>query len=128
MLEKLAGVAVIAGLILSVVGEIIRANQIRTAGILLLLVTATVAGLRFIRFRLTNPEVELVGVCIEHKRLSSHYVLSIRTGWSEVYYGKAGLKTGDGIKVGDKIKVKVRGRYILEISRLSGPDGGGANA
>ncbi|MDD4237118.1 MAG: hypothetical protein PHT62_00985 [Desulfotomaculaceae bacterium] len=122
MLEKFAGIIVILGLILSVVGEIINSNQIRTYGILLLLATASVAGIRFIRFYLTNPEVELGGVCIEHKRLPTHCVLSIRTGWSEVYYGQASLKTCAGIKVGDKIKVKVRGRHILAVSSINGPD------
>lgn len=120
MLEKLAGIIVIMGLILSVVGEFMNANQIKTYGILLLLATATVAGIRYIRFYLNNPVVEFEGVCIEYKRLPTHCVLSIRTGWSDVYYGQAGLKTGAGIKVGDKIKVKVRGRYILEVSRLNG--------
>jgi len=119
MLEKLAGLAVVSGLILSVGGEIINSNQIKTAGILLLLATVTMAGIRFIRFHLNNPEVELVGVCIERKRLPSHFMLSIRTGWSEVYYGQASLKTGDGIKVGDKVKVKVRGKYILEASIIN---------
>lgn len=114
MLEKLAGIVVIIGLILSVAGEVINSNQIKTYGILLLLATVTVAGIRFIRFYLTNPVVELEGVCIEYKPLSTHCVIAIRTGWSDVYYGQASLKTGAGIKVGDKIKVKVRGRYILE--------------
>lgn len=118
MLEKLAGIIVVSGLILSVVGEIINSNQIRNYGILLLLATVTVAGIRFIRFRLTNPVVEFEGVCIEYKRLSTHCVIAIRTGWSDVYYGQASLKTGEGIKTGDKIKVKVRGRYILEVSNL----------
>ncbi|TEB06839.1 hypothetical protein Psch_00372 [Pelotomaculum schinkii] len=122
MLEKLAGIIVILGLILSVVGEFINSNQIRTYGILLLLATVTVAGIRYIRFHLHNPAVEFEGVCIEYKRLSTHCVLSIRTGWSDVYYGQASLKTGAGIKVGDKIKVKVRGRYILEVSHLNGND------
>jgi hypothetical protein len=119
MLEKLAGIIVISGLVLSVTGEIINSNQIRTYGILLLLGMVTVAGIRFIRFHFTNPAIELVGVCIENKRLSTHCVLSIRTGWSDVYYGQASLKTGAGIKVGDKIKVKVKGRYILEASNLT---------
>lgn len=114
MLEKLAGIIVISGLILAVVGEVVNSNQIKIYGILLLLATVTVAGIRFIRFYLTNPVVELDGVCIEHKRFPTHCVISIRTGWSDVYYGQASLKTAAGIKVGDKIQVKVRGRYILE--------------
>jgi hypothetical protein len=55
-------------------------------------------------------------------------VLSIRTGWSDVYYGQASLKTGAGIKVGDKIKVKVKGRYIIEASNLTNLIDDGASA
>jgi hypothetical protein len=119
MLEKLAGIIVITGLILAVSGEIINSSQMRTYGILILLATVTVAGIRFFRFHLTNPAVELVGVCIEYKRLATHCVLSIRTGWSDVYYGQASLKTGAGIKAGDKIRVKVKGRYIIEACNLT---------
>jgi len=128
MWEKLAGVFVILGLILSVVGEFINSQQIRTYGILLLLVTFTVVGIKLIRFHLTNPAIELVGVCIENKRFPTHCVLSIRTGWSDLYCGQASLKNGAGIKVGDKIKVKVKGRYILEASNLTDQYDGGTSA
>lgn len=124
MLERFIGVFVFLGLVLAVGGEIANSDPIMSAGLLLLLVTATAAGIKYVRFHLTTPVIELSGVVIEYKSLPTYCILSLRTGLSGVYHGQASLKTGAGIVVGDKIKVKVKGKYILEAEKVNTNDKG----
>lgn len=118
MLEKIAGVAVLTGLLLSVVGAVMGYEDIKTAGNLMLLIIATVAGYRYLKFYATTPTGEFLGTCIEQKRFSSHYILTFKTGGTGTYSGRAGLQTGDKIKIGEKARVKVKGNVILEIYKL----------
>ncbi|MGI6493166.1 MAG: hypothetical protein GX949_00575 [Peptococcaceae bacterium] len=124
MLERFVGVFVFLGLVLAVGGEIANSDPIMSAGLLLLLVTATAAGIKYLRFHLTTPVFELSGVVTEYKSLPTYCILSLRTGLSDVYYGQASRKTGAGIKVGDRIQVKVKGKYILEAKKINTTDKG----
>jgi len=117
LLERIGGIAVLAGLIISVVGSVIENPDLKITGVLILLITATVAGYRFLKFHLTTPSIDLVGICIERKRLSSYYVISFRTG-GEIYSGRASLKMGERVKIGEKVRLKVKGPAILEITRI----------
>lgn len=119
MLEKLVGLIVLAGLILSVAGSIMSYESIKITGNLVLLITATIAGFMFIRFYVMTPINEFVGTCIEQKRFFSHYILTFRSGGSGIYSGRAGLQLGEKIKIGDKVKVKVKGQNILEINKIN---------
>ncbi len=118
MLERIGGIAVLAGLIISVAGSVIENPDLKITGVLILLITATVAGYRFLKFQLTTPTTDFVGICIERKRLSSYYVLSFRTGGVEIYSGRASLKMGEGVKIGERVSLKVKGPAILEITRI----------
>lgn len=118
MLERMAGIVVLAGLILSVAGAVMENQDLKTTGVLILLITATIAGYRFLKFQLTTPTSDFVGICIERKRLSSHYILSFRTGGVEIYSGRASLKMGEGVKTGERVRLKVKGPAILEITRI----------
>jgi hypothetical protein len=69
-----------------------------------------------LKFQLTTPSTDFVGICIERKRLSSYYVLSFRTG-GEIYSGRASLKMGEGVKIGERVRLKVKGPVILEIDK-----------
>ncbi len=117
MLERIAGVVVLLGLVLSVVGAILGNENIKTTGVLVLLITATVAGYRFLKFYVSHPTQELVGICTDQKRLSSHYVLTFRTG-AGIYSGQANLKLGAAIRVGEKARLKVKGHIITEIGKV----------
>ena len=117
MLERVAGVAVLAGLILSVVGSVIEHSDLKTSGVLILLITATIFGYRFLKFHVTTPISDFEGICIERKHLSSYYILSFRTGGAEIYSGRASLKMGKQVKMGERVKLKVKGPAILEISK-----------
>jgi len=117
LLERIGSIAVLAGLIISVVGSVIENQDLKTTGVLILLITATVAGYRFIKFHLTTPTSDFEGICIERKRLPTYYALSFRTG-GEIYSGRASLRTGEGVKIGEKVRLKVKGPAILEITRL----------
>ena len=116
MLERIGGIAVLAGLIISVAGSVIENQDLKITGVLILLITATVAGYRFLKFQLTTPSTDFVGICIVRKRLSSYYVLSFRTG-GEIYSGRASLKMGEGVKIGERVRLKVKGPVILEIDK-----------
>jgi hypothetical protein len=116
LLERVGGIAVLAGLIISVAGSVIENQDLKITGVLILLITATVAGYRFLKFQLTTPSTDFVGICIERKRLSSYYVLSFRTG-GEIYSGRASLKMGEGVKIGERVRLKVKGPVILEIDK-----------
>ena len=116
MLERIGGIAVLAGLIISVAGSVIENQDLKITGVLILLITATVAGYRFLKFQLTTPSTDFVGICIERKRLSSYYVLSFITG-GEIYSGRASLKMGEGVKIGERVRLKVKGPVILEIDK-----------
>lgn len=118
MLEKITGLAVLAGLILSVAGSVLGYENIKVTGNLLLLIIATVAGYRFLKFYAMNPTREFTGTCIEQKRFPSHYILSFRTGSIGLYSGRAGLELGDKIKMGETARVKVKGQVILEIDKV----------
>lgn len=118
MLEKTAGIIVLTGLILSVAGFVVGYENIKIAGNLILLITATIAGYRFLKFYATTPTSEFVGTCIEQKRFPSHYILSFRAGAAGMYSGRAGLQLGDQIKMGERARVKVKGPVILEINKL----------
>jgi len=118
MLEKLTGLAVLTGLILSVAGAVMNHENIKLTGNLFLLVIATVAGYRFIKFHALNPTREFTGTCVEQKRLPTHYLLTFRTGGAGLYSGRAGLGLGEKIKMGDTARVKVKGQVILEINKL----------
>lgn len=118
MLEKIAGFVVLTGLILSVAGALIGHENIKITGNLILLITATIAGYRFLKFYAITPTSEFVGTCIEQKRFSSHYILSFRAGGAGMYSGRAGLKLGEKIKMGERARIKMKGPVILEITKL----------
>lgn len=116
MLQKMTGLAVLTGLIISVTGSILNNKSMETAGIVILLVIATLAGYRFLKFSVLTPTSDIVGTCIGLKRLPTYYELSFRTG-TGVYSGQASLKTGSDLKVGDRVKLVVKGPVILEIHK-----------
>ncbi|MCL6634790.1 MAG: hypothetical protein K6T29_03345 [Peptococcaceae bacterium] len=119
MLEKLAGPMVLAGLILSVAGSVMEREEIKITGTLVLLIIATVAGYRFLKFHAMNPTREFIGTCIEQKKFPVHYILTFRTGSAGVYSGRAGLQLGEKVKMGETFRIKVKGNIILEIDRLT---------
>ncbi len=113
---KLAGIAVLTGMIISVTGSFLGNDQLKISGYLILLVIATLAGYRYLRFSTTTPVSEIAGTCVDMKRLSTHYVLSFRTG-SGIYSGQANLKVGSNINKGDRVSLKIKGPVILEINK-----------
>ena len=116
MLQKLTGIAVLAGLVISVTGSILENESIKLAGIVILLVIATLAGYRFLKFSLLTPTSNITGTCIGLKRLPTYYELSFRTV-TGVYTGQAGLKAGAEVKMGDRVKLLIKGPVILEIHK-----------
>lgn len=113
---KLAGIAVLTGMIISVTGSFLGNDQLKISGYLILLIIATLAGYRYLKFYGTTPVNEIAGTCIDMKRLSTHYVLSFRTG-SGIYSGQANLKVGSNISKGDRVSLKIKGPVILEINK-----------
>lgn len=118
MLQKLTGIAVLAGLVISVTGSILENENMKLTGIIMLLVIATLAGYRFLKFSALTPTSNISGTCIGIKRLSTYYALSFRTG-SGVYYGQAGLKIGNDLKIGDRVSLVIKGPIILEIHNIN---------
>jgi hypothetical protein len=116
MLQKLTGIAVLSGLIISVTGSILENENMKLAGIIILLVIATLAGYRFFKFSALTPTSNITGTCIGLKRLSTYYELSFRTG-AGVYSGQASLKLGNGLKIGDRVSLLIKGPVILEITK-----------
>ncbi len=119
MLEKIAGIIIMSGLILSVTGSIVGHETIKTAGNLTLLITIIVAGFMFLRYYITTPVIEFSGTCIEQKRYFSHYKITFRSGSSGIFSGRASLHLGENIKIGDKAKVKVKGQSILQLKKIN---------
>ncbi len=117
MIQKIGGIAVLAGLVLAVAGSFLVNENLKITGILILLFTATIAGYRFIKFSITVPTVDVIGKCVEKKQHTSYYIVSFRTG-NGVISGQASLKNGDLIKVGEKAKLKVKGPLIIEINKI----------
>jgi len=118
VVEKLVGIIIMSGLILSVTGSILGHEIIKTTGNLMLLITATIAGFMFLRFYITTPVNEFMGTCIEQKRYFSHYKITFRSGLAGIYTGRASLHLGEDIKIGDKAKVKIKGQSILQINKI----------
>ncbi len=116
MLQKITGVAVLAGLVISVTGSILVNENMKLAGILMLLVIATLAGYRFLKFSVLTPTSDIIGTCIGLKRFPTYYELSFRTN-TGVYSGQARPKIGGGVKIGDRVKLVVKGPVILEINK-----------
>ncbi len=116
MLQKLAGIAVLAGLVISVTGTILENENMKLAGILTLLVIASLAGYRFLKFSVFTPTSNITGTCIGLKRLPTYYELTFRTG-TGVYSGQAALKIGNGLKIGDRVNLLIKGPVILEIRK-----------
>ncbi|NLI14340.1 hypothetical protein [Pelotomaculum propionicicum] len=114
---KLAGIAVLAGMIISVTGSFLGNENLKISGYLILLVIATLAGYRFLRFSATTPVIEITGTCIDLKKLPTHYTLSLRTGVG-IYSGQANLKVAGDINKGDKLSLKVKGPVILEAKKI----------
>ncbi|MFA4884647.1 MAG: hypothetical protein WC601_02500 [Desulfotomaculaceae bacterium] len=113
---RLAGIAVLVGMIMSVTGSFLGNNNLKVSGYLMLLIIATLAGYRYLKFSATTPVSEIAGTCIDLKRLPTHYVLSFRTG-SGIYSGQAALKVGSNISKGDSVTLKIKGPVILEINK-----------
>lgn len=116
MLQKMAGVGVLAGLVISVIGSVLENENMKLAGIVTLLAIATLAGYRFLKFSVFTPTSNITGTCIGLKRLPTYYELSFRTT-TGVYNGQAGLKTGSEIKIGDRVRLLIKGPVILEIHK-----------
>lgn len=119
MLEKFTGIVILAGIVLSVYGAVINREDLKITGVVVLLTIATVAFYRYLKFYALTPTRELTGICLEHKRIASHYILSFKTGSGEVYAGRAGLQLGENIKLGERARLKVKGPVILEINKLT---------
>lgn len=113
---KLAGIMVLAGMVMSVSGSFLGNDNLRISGYLILLIIATLAGYRYLRFYATTPVSEIAGTCIELKRLPTHYVISFRTG-TGIYSGQASLKIGGTVNKGDRVSLKIKGPVILEINK-----------
>ncbi|NQS75007.1 MAG: hypothetical protein HQP61_00995 [Peptococcaceae bacterium] len=116
MLQKMAGLAVLAGLIITVAGSITVNEDLRLTGIVILLVIATVAGYRLLKFSLLTPTSNIIGTCIGLKRGPTYYELSFRTP-SGIYNGQARLQIGRDIQIGDRVKLVIKGPVILEIHK-----------
>lgn len=116
-MEKITGLVVVAGLFLSVAGAVMGYENIKNSGNLILLVIATVAGYRYLKFHATTPTSEFVGTCLEQKRFSTHYVITFRAGGAGKYSGRAAIKLGEQIKMGERARVKVKGPLIIEINK-----------
>lgn len=116
MLQRITGIAVLAGLVISVTGTILENENMKLAGIVTLLVIATLAGYRFLKFSVFTPTSNINGTCIGLKRLPTYYELTFRTG-TGVYSGQASLKTGNGLKIGDRVNLLIKGPVILEIRK-----------
>jgi hypothetical protein len=116
MLQKLAGIAVLAGLVISLAGSILENESMKLTGVLTLLVIATLAAYRFFKFTVLTPTTKISGTCIGIKRLLTYYELSFRTG-AGVYNGQASLKIFSDLKIGDKVSLVTKGPVILEIHK-----------
>ena len=116
MLQKITGIAVLAGLAISVTGSILVNENMKLAGIVILLVIATLAGYRFLKFSALTPTSNIIGTCIGLKRYSTYYELSFRTS-TGVYNGQARLQIGSEHKIGDRVKLVIKGPVILEIHK-----------
>lgn len=116
MLQRLTGIAVLAGLVISVTGSILENENLKLSGIILLLVIATLAGYRFLKFSALTPTRTIYGTCIGLKRLSTYYEFSFRTS-TGVYNGQASLKIGNDLKIGDRVELVIKGPVILEIRK-----------
>jgi hypothetical protein len=114
MLQKLAGIAVLAGLVISLTGSVLDNESIKLAGIIILLVIATLAAYRFFKFTLLTPTTKISGTCIGIKRQLTYYELSFRTG-TGVYNGHASLKIINDLKIGDRVSLVIKGPVIQEI-------------
>ncbi len=114
---KLAGIAVIAGMIISVTGSFLGNENLKFSGYLILLIIATLAGYHFLRFSASTPVNEITGTCVDIKKLSTHYIMSLRTG-AGIYSGQANLKVAGNINKGDKVSLKVKGPVILEAKKI----------
>lgn len=114
MLQKLTGIAVLAGLVISVTGSILENENMKMAGIVMLLVIATLAGYRFLKFSVLTPTSNIIGTCIGLKRFPTYYELSFRTS-TGVYNGQASPQIGSELKIGDRVKLVIKGPVILEI-------------
>ncbi len=118
MLEKIAGLTVLTGLILSVAGAVVDNENMKTTGNLVLLVIATMAGYYYLRYYVRNPVREFSGTCIEQKPFSTYYVLSFRIGNGGIYTGRASSRTSKKVKIGDKAKIRVKGKFILDVNKI----------
>jgi hypothetical protein len=117
MLQRLAGISVLAGLVISFIGSILDNESMKLTGIIILLVIATLASYRYFKFTLLMPTNNITGTCVELKRLSTHYDLSFRTG-AGIYTGQASLKIGNDLKIGDRASLVIKGPVILEIHKI----------
>lgn len=113
---RIAGIMVLAGMIISVAGSVLENDNLKLSGYLIVLIIATLAGYRYLKFSVTTPVREIAGTCIELKRLPTHYVFSFRTG-SGIYAGQASLKEGANVHKGDRVRLKIKGPVILEIKK-----------
>jgi hypothetical protein len=117
MLQRLTGILVLAGLVISFIGSILDHEGMKLTGIIILLVIATLASYRFLKFTVLTPTSNINGTCVGVKRLSTHYDLSFRTG-TGLYTGQADLKIGNDLKIGDRASLVIKGPVILEIHKL----------
>lgn len=121
LLERLIGLAVLAGLIVSFVGAAFGLEKLKYYGNMSLLVMATFAVYYLLRFHLLNPTREITGVCLSKTNVTAGYLLKFKTGYDGVYSGESNLAQGDKIQIGDKAVLKVKGKHILEVKRLNPP-------
>jgi len=116
MLQKIAGIAVLAGLVISFTGSILEDENMKLAGVIILLVIATLAAYRFFKFTILTPTTKISGTCIGIKHLLTYYELSFRTG-AGVYNGQASLNIFNDLKIGDRVSLVIKGPVILEIHK-----------
>ncbi|MDD4335215.1 MAG: hypothetical protein PHY77_06370 [Desulfotomaculaceae bacterium] len=114
MLQKVTGLAVLAGLVISVTGSILVNENMKLAGIVMLLVIATLAGYRLLKFSVLTPTSNIIGTCIGLKRFPTYYELSFRTN-AGIYNGQARPQICSELKIGDRVKLVIKGPVILEI-------------
>ncbi|MDD2554599.1 MAG: hypothetical protein PHP51_08515 [Desulfotomaculaceae bacterium] len=116
MLRKLTWIAVLAGMVISVAGSILVNENMKLAGIVILLVIATLAGYRFFKLSVLTPTSNIIGTCIGLKRYPTYYDLSFQTS-AGVYNGQARPQICNELKIGDRVKLVIKGPVILELNK-----------
>lgn len=117
--QRLIGIFILTGMIMSVFGSITYNENMQRTGVLLLLAMITIIVYRYLKFYALNPIKEFTAICLEQKKLPSHYEIKFRVIGADTYEGQARLELGEQIKLGDRVKLKVKGPVILEFTKIS---------